>query len=295
MKIMKINPLKTSPLFLQRIITLFVIFSMSAVTHAQKVSMEVAEIMDTRVSSRITDLEGATLLIRIEVTGLETDSYRLLKPGILTRAVDNLGKAIQIDESTYDSYSDHPILNYRLVSTERSISEISVLEGTVKYFNPTIANKGLVNVDKPVDKLGTNILKGKHSDIVIVILDRKKLQKLKIENEKAYKQELDKLKKEYGPAADSITELNDIVDASYFGTDNELFFLFYDPQAKVMGLKILNAKGENINIGNSVMINHVSYHLGEEPLSNQMKIELIIESPQAVKEYPFKLEKIKLP
>ena len=292
---MKINSLKTPPLFLQRMITLFVILSMSAVTYAQKVSMEVVEIIDTRVRSRITDLEGATLLIRIEVTGLETDYNRLLKPGTLTRAVDNLGNAIQIDESKYDSYSDHPILNYRLLSTERSISEISVLEGTVKYFTPTIANKGLVNVDKPVDKLGTNLLKGKHSGIVIVILDRKKLQTLKKENEKAYKQQLDKIKKEYGPHTDSITELNDILDDPYFGNDNELFFFFYDGEGRVMELKILNAEGENLNFGNSVMGNHISYHLGEEPLSNKMKIEMTIESPQAIKEYPFKLEKIKLP
>ena len=292
---MKIKPLKTPLLFLQRMIALFVILSMSALTYAQKVSAEVAEVIDTRVSSRITDLESATLLIRIEVAGLETDSRRLLKPGILTQAVDNRGNAIQIDESTYDSYSNHTILNYRLISTERSISEISVLEGTVKYFNPTIANKGLVMVDKPVDKLSTNILKGKHSDIVIVILDRKKLQTLKKENEKAYKQELDKIKKEYGVHADNITELNEILDDPYFGNDNELFFFFYDGKARVRELKILNAEGENLYYGNSVTGNHISYHLSEEPLSNKMKIEMTIETPQAIKEYPFKLEKIKLP
>lgn len=291
---MKINSLKTPALYLG-IITLLVMLGMTSATFAQKVSVEVAEVMDNRLYSRLADAEHATLIVRVEVTGLETGPNHLLKPGKITRVTDNLGNTIQADESTYDEYGDHTILNYRLYSTERRASEISILEGTVKYFNPTLANKGLVELDKPADKLGTNILKGKHSDIVVVLLDRKKLQKLKNENEKAYKQELDKLKKEYGPGSDNIVELNDVLEDPYFGEDNELFFFFYDPEARVRYLGILNAEDQSLSFGNSVTGNHISYHLSGEPLSNSMKIEMTIETPQAIKEYPFKLEKIKLP
>lgn len=268
---------------------------MISVTHAQKVSAEVAEIMDNRLSSRIIETPAGSMMVRIEINGLATGPGRLFKPGTITRAVDNLGNTIPADESTYDNYSEYNLLNFRLHSPERNATEISVLEGTMKYFNPTTANKGLISIDKPVDKLGTNILKGKHSGIVIVILDRKKLQSLKKENEKVYKQQLDKLKREYGPAADSITELDNVLGDPYFGNDNELFFLFYDPEAQVRDIRILNAEGRSLNNGHTVAIYHISYHLDEGPLSNSMKIELIIESPQAVKEYPFKLEKIKLP
>jgi len=267
----------------------------TSATYAQKVSVELAEVMDNRIISRLVDAEHATLIVRVEVSGLETGPYHLLKPGRITRATDNLGNTIQADESTYDEYGDHTLLNYRLYSTERRASEISVLEGTIKYFNPTLSNKGLVELDKPADKLGTNILKGKHSGIVVVLLDRKKLQKLKNEDEKAYKQELDKLKKEYGPGSDNIVELDNVLEDSYFGEDNELFFFLYDPEGQVRYLGILNAEGQNLSYGNSVTGNHISYHLNEEPLSNGMKIEMTIETPQAMKEYPFKLEKIKLP
>lgn len=290
---MKINPLKITILCLRRMITLYIICSVFPVAYAQKVSAEVVEIMDNRFASRITETPAGSMVVRIEITGLETGPGRLFKPGTITRAVDNLGNIVPIDESTYDNYSEYNLLDFRLHSPERNATEISVLEGTMKYFNPTTANKGLVSVGKPVDKLGTNILK--HSGIVIVILDRKKLQNLKKENEKAYKQQLDKLKKEYGPAADSITELNDVLGDPYFGNDNELFFLFYDPEARVRDIRILNAEGQSLNNGHTVAINHISYHLSEGPLSNSMKIELIIESPEAVKEYPLKLEKIRLP
>lgn len=290
---MKINPLKITTLCLRRMITLYIICSVFPVAYAQKVSAEVAEIMDNRLSSRVTETPAGSMVVRIEITGLATGPGRLFKPGTITRAVDNLGNIVPIDESTYNNYSEYNLLDFRLHSPERNATEISVLEGTMKYFNPTTANKGLVSVGKPVDKLGTNILK--HSGIVIVILDRKKLQNLKKENEKAYKQQLDKLKKEYGPAADSITELNDVLGDPYFGNDNELFFLFYDPEARVRDIRILNAEGQSLTNGHTVAINHISYHLSEGPLSNSMKIELIIESPEAVKEYPFKLEKIRLP
>ncbi|MBX2951289.1 MAG: hypothetical protein KF870_02215 [Leadbetterella sp.] len=291
---MKINS-KTIALHFQGVITLLAIWGIPAVTYAQKISAEVVEIMDNRFSSRITETPPGSMMVRIEVTGLEITAGRLFKPGKITRAVDNLGNTIPVEESTSENYSEYNVLNFHFQSPERSASEISVLEGTVNYFHPTLANKGLVSVNKPADKLGTNILKGKYSDIVIVILDRKKLQKLKQENEKAYKQQLIKLKKEYGPAAESIAELNDTLDDPSYGNDNELFFLFYDPEARVRDLRVLSAEGENLISGNSVKINHISYYLGEQPLSNSMEIVLVIESPQAVKEYPFKLEKIKLP
>ncbi len=292
---MKLIPLKTLSLFFRRI-TLLVLYCICPFTYAQKISMEIVEIEDSRVKSRITQSESAILIVRTEVKGLETGPHRFLKPGKITRAIDNLGNTIQADEPTYREYNSFGVVDFRLFSAERKASEISVLEGTVKYFNPTTANNGLINVDKPADKLGTNILKGKYSDIVIVLLDRKKLQKLKNENEKAYKQQLDNLKKEYGPYADSIDELDEVLDDSGFGNDSELFFFLSDPDSQILSLSVVDADGQNLVYGSSMRGNHMSYPLSSEaPLSNNMKIELTVENPQAVKEYPFKLEKIKLP
>ncbi len=291
---MKINSSKPSVLFF-RGLALLVIYCIPPAAYAQKVSMEVAEIMDNRVISQDAEKVGG-LIVLVEVLGLQAAyPYPVLKPGKITRAVDDLGNTIQMDESTHDEYNEYTILNFRLNSPDRNASEISVLEGTVKYFNPTAANKGLLTFDKPVDKLGTNILKGKYSDIVIVPLDRKKLQKLKNENEKAYKQQLDILKKEYGPHAESIDELNQVLDDTDFGSDNELFFFYSDPELKVMGLSIVDAEGQSPTQESNATGNHVSYHLGDAPLSNSMKLVLTIENSQSVKEYPFKLEKIKLP
>lgn len=285
--------LPASNAFLQGI-TLLLFFTFSAAS-AQKVSVEVAEIYDNRVSSRLVAEPSATLVISIEVIGLVTDAHRLLKTSRITRAVDNLGNTLQTDDSAYDTYTESTILNLRLLSSERKASEIAVLEGTLKYFNPTVANKGLVNVDKPLDKLGTNILKGKYSDIAVVLLDRKKLQNLKNENEKAYKLQLDKLKKEYGAGAESIQELNDVLEDPYFGADDEVFFFFHDPEGQVMSITIIDAEGNNINYGGTAWGNHVSFPLQETALGNTMKIELVIENAQAVKEYPFTLKNIILP
>ncbi len=291
---MKLNPFNTSGLFLRGIPLLLLSFTLFAAS-AQKVNVEVAEIYDNRLSSRLVAEPASTLVISIEVAGLVTDARRLLKVGSVTRAVDNLGNSLQTDESSYYTYNDHTILNLQFRSSERKATEISVLEGTLKYFTPTVANKGLLNVDKPVDKLGTNILKGKYSDITMVLLDRKKLQKIKAENDKAYKQQLDKLKKEYGPAAESIQELNEILEDPYFGSDDEIFFFFYDPKAQVKTMMVFDAEGNHINYGGTTTGNHVSFPLQESTLDNTMKIELVIETPQAVKEYPFALKNIILP
>lgn len=291
---MKLNPFNTSGLFLRGIPLLLLSFTLFAAS-AQKVNVEVAEIYDNRLSSRLVAEPASTLVISIEVAGLVTDARRLLKVGSVTRAVDNLGNSLQTDESSYYTYNDHTILNLQFRSSERKATEISVLEGTLKYFTPTVANKGLLNVDKPVDKLGTNILKGKYSDITMVLLDRKKLQKMKAENDKAYKQQLDKLKKEYGPAAESIQELNEILEDPYFGSDDEIFFFFYDPKAQVKTMMVFDAEGNHINYGGTTTGNHVSFPLQESTLDNTMKIELVIETPQAVKEYPFALKNIILP
>ncbi len=285
----------TLSLFFRRI-TLLVLYCICPFTYAQEISLKVVEIEDSRINSRITQSESAILIVRTEVKGLETGSHRSLKPGKITKAIDNLGNTIQAYEPTYTEYNSFGVVDFRLYSSERKASEISVLEGTVKYFTPTAANNGLIKVDKPADKLGTNILKGKHSDIVLVLLDRKKLQKLKNENEKAYKQQLDNLKKEYDPYADSINELDEVLDDSGFGYDSELFVFSSDPESLVLNLSVVDADGQNLIYGSSIKGNHISYPLSSEgSLSNNMKIELIVENPQAVKEYPFKLEKIKLP
>lgn len=247
----------TLSLFFRRI-TLLVLYCICPFTYAQEISLKVVEIEDSRINSRITQSESAILIVRTEVKGLETGSHRSLKPGKITKAIDNLGNTIQAYEPTYTEYNSFGVVDFRLYSSERKASEISVLEGTVKYFTPTAANNGLIKVDKPADKLGTNILKGKHSDIVLVLLERKKLQKLKNENEKAYKQQLDNLKKEYGPHAESIDELNQVLDDPDFGSDNELFFFYSDPELKVMGLSIVDAEGQSPTQESNATGNHVS-------------------------------------
>ena len=288
---MKINSLKIKHTWRA---ALFIQCFIASATYAQKVKAEVAVIIDTRVSNRIENSEDASLVVQIEFTGIETGSNSYLKPGKIIRAIDNLGNTFPMDENVYDTYSYNTILNYRLFSTERTATEIRVLEGTVKHFNPTVANKGLINVDKPVDKLGTNILKGKKSDLVLVLLDRKKLQKLKKENIKTYKQELDKLKKEYGSGAESISELDELLDDSDFEGNNELFCFIYDPGEQIWEIKVTNSEGENIAYGSSENGNHLLLDLYEN-LTNAMKLSITIETPEAVKEYPFKIEKIRLP
>lgn len=291
---MKLCPFNTSGLFL-RGITLFLLFFTLFAASAQGVSVEVVEVTDSRVKGRFVENPASNLIISIEVTGLITDTRQLLKAGNITRAVDNLGNSIQTQDEVYDGYADVTVLHLRLHSAERRATEISVLEGTLKYFTPTVANKGLIEVDKPADKLGTNILKGKYSDIALVLLDRKKLQNLKNTNEKAYKQELDKLKKEYGPGAEKIQQLEEVLEDPDFGFDNEIFIFFHDPKNQIANLIIRNEADQWLSYGNSATGNHISFSLSEQVFDNTIKIELTIENAQSVKEYPFTLKNIILP
>lgn len=238
----------TSGSRLRGISLFFLSFTLLAAS-AQKVSVEVVQISENRSSSRLVEDPASFMDITIEVSGLQLDHHHYLKPARLSRAADNLGNSLLRQDELYEQYdySNTPMLfQFRLLSSERKATEISVLEGTLKYFTPTVANKGLVNVDKPVDKLGTNILKGKYADGALVLLDRKKLQGLKSINEKAYQQQIDKLKKEYGHGAESMQDLEELLDDSDFGDDNELFFFIHNPKGQIIGVNLRSADGTDL-------------------------------------------------
>lgn len=285
--------MKPSPFNTSGLLSLLLSFTLLAAS-AQKVSMAVEQTIENRVGSE-SGAVASNLTVSVKVSGLKTDAGHFFKIGEITRAVDNLGNTVTIDEWRHDQYTEENTLHLRLISAERKATEISVLEGTLKYFNPTVANKGLVNVDKPADKLGTNLLKGKYSDIALVLLDRKKLQELKAGNDKAYRQQLDKLKKEYGPGAESIGELEEVLEDPDFGYDNEVFIFFHDPKNQIVNLIIRNAADQWLSYGNTATENHISFSLGDETFDNTLKIELNIENPQSMKEYPFTLKNIILP
>ncbi len=262
--------------------------------YAQKVGLEVTTVSDNRVVLGSEGQPASNLIVSVSISGLETDDSRLIKAGKITRAVDNLGNAIPVQEGVYDAYTAETTLHLRLYSAQRTATEISVLEGTLKYFTPTVANNGRVAVDKFREKTGANILKGKYDDIVLVPLDRKKLQRLKNEDPEAYRQELENLKKEYGTGADHIVELDDLLGDPDFENDDKVLLFYYDPDSKIYDLILSNGDGERIYYNyENTKDHHLSLSLEEG--NRDLKMELWLENPQSVKELPFTLKNIKLP
>ena len=240
------------------------------------------------------------LELRVKVAGLPVDENRKIKIGSIFKAIDNTGNNLKQVVGSFDNdYSDENEVQLKLQAPMRNATELTTVEGTLKYFSPTRTNKGIVEITNPLAKYNTDLLKDINKHIKLILIDEEGLKKLKNENEAAYNKEMEKFKKE-NPDAEKIGDfvggLKNFFESlfAYGSYGPGATFLVDDPMKKIVKINVYDEKGERMNNGWSSSGQQLTVSLSA-PLQNSWKIEILLENEQSLKELKFKLGTVFLP
>lgn len=267
-----------------------------SISFAQNANVFVTDIREERELNQ----KNSVLQLHIKVNGIAVNENKKIKIGSLLKANDNTGNELKQVLGSFDNeYSDANEVVLKLQAPMRNATQLSVVEGTLKYFTPTKSNKGITEIAQPLDKYNTNLLKNLKAGISLILIDEQGLKKLKAENETAYNKAVEKLKKE-NPDADKMVELvggfKGFFESlfSYGSYGPTLTFLVDDPSKKIVQINVYNEKGEKMNNGWSSGDRQLTIMLSA-PLQNSWKIEILLENNQSLKELKFKLAQVYLP
>lgn len=263
---------------------------------AQNVNVLVTDIRE----ERLLDQKSSSLELSIKVNGVVIDDHRKIKIGKVIKATDNLGNDLKHKVGSFDGdYKGLNEVKLKLEAPPRNATQLNAVEATLKYFTPTKENKGLLEINKALDKYNTNLLKNLNSDARLILIDEEGLKKLKQENETAYKKEMEKFKKE-NPEAEKMSEFmgglagffESLLNFGSYGPS--MTFLVDDPKEKIVEVNIYDDKGEKMNNGWSKSDNQLTLMLSAPP-QKTWKLEVLVENPKSVKEHTFKLGQVFLP
>jgi Fe-S cluster biosynthesis and repair protein YggX len=200
-------------------------------------------VTDIREERRL-DQKDATLELLLRVNGMVVDQNRKIRVGKLIKAKDNLGNELaQVLDYFSGDYTDQNEIKLKMQAPLRAAKELTQVEGTIKYFTPTEANKGLIKSKLVYNK---NLVNEK--EVKIMLINEEDVKKMKAEDDEKLDKELEKMTKENKEMADLLVDLKDIFSSLFSSSDVPcLHFIVDDPEKKVVEIQVL--KGEPMNSG----------------------------------------------
>lgn len=243
--------------------------------------------------------------VKIVVNDIKLDSIKRIK--IIDKAYANTKNLnIYLSDTFYsDGYLDNYNNEYVFVfdSIPNQITAFEKINGVLRYFNPSIEKKSIVNNNKGREIFDSNILQGYSSDIKVVPIDGLTLHKLKKQRRKLNKY------------LNKVISINHLDKNLFFETLNkhfnqykefELFdklsnmIIFYieQPYFKVVSINIEDSSSENRNGYYSVDINYklngpksaiwISKNSGEK-LDHDFNVEIMYENKKSIRDFEFEL------
>ncbi|HBI01678.1 MAG TPA: hypothetical protein DDY18_08655 [Flavobacterium sp.] len=262
----------------------------------QQVNLMVTDVREQRAL----DQDNSTVELTLKVNGIKVDENRMVKFGRITKATDNLGNALEEKESSFGyDYKDRNEVSFKVSAPPRKATALSTVEGTIKYFSPTLENKGKVEINKPLDKYNTNFLKGVVSDVKLILIDEEGLKKKKAENDAAFDKELEKFRKENAineKVGGFMTGLKDFFESMFsFGSSGpSMGFYLDDPKKKIVSISVYDEKNEKVNNGYFSSGTQMTVNLNTAP-KNTWKVVVMLENEKSMKEINFSLNNVFLP
>ncbi len=237
--------------------------------------------------------------IELKVAGDEIRKYKQIKLGAVTKAMDDQGIDL-FKENTwgnkYNKIEIDGIVEIELQKASRKAQTIKVLEGNLFLYNPTIANKGEIQIKDFSKKTTTNLLPNNYP-LKLIYLTKESMEKYKADMAKKKEEDIKKLPEATRKLAESLMGifdgLGDLGDEK-----REVVFLKEGAEKdldKLVDIYFLDEKGEKIErngyYSSGTMI---TYPFSKDIQPNWIMV-LNIESEQSIKSIPFKLSNINLP
>lgn len=263
--------------------------------YAQKnIDVSISDIKE----KRMLDPDDSNIELELEIKGLKVDEKNLIRIDNIKKAKDNLGNELSRRIHIWDDYVDKSKISFELDAPSRDAKQIDVVEGTIKYFSPTVQNKGLINIKDIKKHYNENFFKGIDNKLKLVLIDAEKLKDLKEKNRATFKTKMNEIKgisKEDDSMIQAFESLFEVF-TEFDDNQEKMGFYYEDPDERIISIDVFNAEGEKINSGsNTSPTEHSKTVYLYEPLKDNFSIQIKVESSGSIKEYSFKLNNIKLP
>ncbi|MBC9798267.1 hypothetical protein [Sinomicrobium weinanense] len=285
-----------------RLVLLAALLSVVNTGFAQDINLTVKEVSE----KRFIDNKTSYVNIRTVIDSLELDRDHLIRLK-KAKAVDNNGNSLkQLKSLFYGSYFDsYDQIDITFKAPARQAEAIKEIKGTFQYFTPTEENKGRIIIRDFTKRIDENLIGETDPDLKLTVIDEDSLIHTKKNNETAYNAQLDKLHKK-GGLGSTLEAVKDIAESLFYRLENRyndsssgkkdtLYCFIQDKGKKISGINIYNKSDKKINSGYSGGTHGIREIWLKEKLSPGCKLEVIVESKEAIKEIKFQLENIPLP
>ncbi|MES2797357.1 MAG: hypothetical protein V4683_15400 [Bacteroidota bacterium] len=220
----------------------------------------------------------------------------MVKVGQVTKAIDDQG--IDLYKKPNFSVDYKPIdidgmIEVELQKASRKAVNIKSLEGVLNLYNPTIENKGIVEIKNFKNRTNENLLPANFS-LKLVYLTKESITKKKEEMQKKKEEDIKKLPEATRKLAETLVGLFD--NLSELGdAKTEITFMREGDQEKLIDIYFIDNNGEKVERnGYYSSGNMITYPFSKEIEPNWTMV-LNIESDLSTKKIPFKLTNIALP
>ncbi len=261
----------------------------------QNISVEKIEESRSNTKSSFSN----TCKIELKIAGDEIRKYKQIRLEKINKAVDDQGIDLSKESSWGNKYNKieiDGIVELELQKASRKAQVIKALEGTIILYNPTLANKGEIQIKDFSKKTTTNLLPANYP-LKLMYLTKESMEKYKAEMAKKKEDEIKKLPELQRKLAESLMGLFD--GLSEFGdAKREVTFLQEGAEKdldKLVDIYFLDEKGEKIERNGYYSSGNLITYPFSKDIQTSWTMVLNIESDQSIKIIPFKLQNIALP
>lgn len=266
------------------------------------------------------DTSRRTVDLTLDVMGLisRPDNYIKLKE--ITQAIDNTGKLMEY-RPFFNNYNKDSKVSVNLGAPAAAATSIASVQGILKYFHPTIENKGKIPIKDPLSKTNTNLLMSIDKEVQLYLLryedhqelirqkeeesnrlaqektqiEQAQIQKtgFNTENRKELQTKYNQLSEAHFTAQRMVETIKSTFKDNHVPKENILHFYFHDPAEKLTDIIVYNENKKKIN--HSWSKNYDKIIISLEKPTTTLFLEVIIENQDACRDFPFEIKDIKLP
>lgn len=257
-------------------------------------SVSVAKIEENRSTG--TGSFSNNIKIEMIVSGDEVRKYKSIKLGTVTKATDDQGIDLFKKNTFGDSYKPIEIdgkIEIELQKASRKALAIKTLEGTINLYNPTVENKGIIEVKNFTNKTNQNLLPATFP-LKLLYLTKESLTKYKADMQKKKEEDIKKLPELQRKMAESLLGLFDSI-GDMGDPKTEVTFLRDGLEDKLIDVYFLNKEGEKIERNGYFSSGQMITYPFSKEIQPDWTMVLNIETDLSIKKIPFKLTNITLP
>lgn len=266
----------------------------TSVSFSQKISVsEINEKRSTSDNSFSNECE-----IELKISGDEVRKYKFVKISKITKAIDDQGIDLLIEDKNNDDYSKIDQTAKIKVETKipaRKAKTIKELSGEVSLYDPSEVNGAEIKITNYQNKTNINLLP-KNSGLEIIYLTKESYGKYVKENKDKKEEELKKLPEAARQLAQGLLgAFEGLFSSDDSADDNKIYFYVNGDKSKFVDLYFEDSTGKKIERNGSMRSDALfTYYFEEKPNPN-WKLVINIETDKSIKKLPFKLIDIELP